>query len=82
MAAHTNFKNHIAEINDLCCIINLLTWDGRTQMPPGGAAARGSQLATVTRIAQERFTSAETGRLIARAEDDVAGDPPDSCSAG
>jgi carboxypeptidase Taq len=78
MSAYTNFQHHIAEINDLCCVINLLTWDGRTQMPPGGAAARGSQLATVTRLAQERFVSDETGRVIAAAEDEVAGDPPDS----
>jgi carboxypeptidase Taq len=64
MTAYTDFQHHIAEINDLCCVINLLTWDGRTQMPPGGATTRGSQLATVTRIAQERFTSAKTNRLI------------------
>lgn len=51
MTAYTSFHNYLAEINDLCCVINLLTWDGRTQMPPGGATTRGSQLATVTRIA-------------------------------
>jgi carboxypeptidase Taq len=78
MTAYTDFQHHIASINDLCCVINLLTWDDRTQMPPRGATMRGSQLATVTRLAQERFTSAETGRLIARAEDEVVGDPPDS----
>jgi Zn-dependent M32 family carboxypeptidase len=47
-------------------------------MPPGGATTRGNQLATVTRLAQECFTSAETGRLIARAEDAMAGDSSDS----
>ena len=78
MTAYTDFQNHIAEINDLCCVINLLTWDGRTQMPPGGATTRGNQLATVTRIAQDRFTSDETGRLIAAAEAEVAGETPDS----
>ncbi len=77
MSAYADFVNHIAEINDLCCVINLLTWDGRTQMPPGGAATRGSQLATVTRIAQERFTSDETGRLLAAAEAEVADEDSD-----
>lgn len=81
MTAYADFQRCFAEINDLCCVINLLTWDGRTQMPPGGAATRGNQLATVTRLAQERFTSDETGRLIAAAEDEVAGDPPDSYRA-
>jgi carboxypeptidase Taq len=78
MTAYTDFQNHIAEINDLCCVINLLTWDGRTQMPPGGATTRGNQLATVTRIAQARFTSDETGRLIATAEAEVASETPDA----
>lgn len=78
MTAYTDFQHHIAEINDLCCVINLLTWDGRTQMPPGGAMTRGYQLATVTRMAQERFTSDEMGRLIAAAAAEVAGDPADS----
>jgi carboxypeptidase Taq len=78
MTAYTDFQNRIAEINDLSCVINLLTWDTRTQMPAGGAATRGQQLATVTRLAQERFISYETGRLIAAAEAEVAREAPDS----
>jgi len=78
MTAYTDFQRRFAEINDLCCVINLLTWDGRTQMPPAAAATRGHQLATVTRRAQELFTSDATGRLIAAAEAEVAGDPADS----
>lgn len=82
MSAYEAFCNHFAEINDLCCVINLLTWDSRTQMPPGGAAARGQQLATVTRLAQARFVSDETGRLIDRAaaeiEAETAADAADS----
>jgi carboxypeptidase Taq len=78
MTAYTDFQTHIAEINDLCCVINLLTWDSRTQMPPGGAVTRGQQLATVTRLAQARFASDETSRLIAAAEAEVAGETPDS----
>ena len=78
MTAYSNFQHHFAEINDLCCVINLLTWDSRTQMPAGGAATRGQQLATVTRLAQARFTGDETGRLIDAAEAEVAGDAPDS----
>ncbi len=74
MSAYEAFCSHFAEINDLCCVINLLTWDSRTQMPPGGAATRGQQLATVTRLAQARFVSEETGRLIDQARAEIEAD--------
>src|SRR5512135_15356 len=64
MSAYDDLAQHLAEINDLCCVINLLTWDARTQMPAGGTETRGQQLATVTRLAQERFAGDETGRLL------------------
>jgi carboxypeptidase Taq len=78
MTAYEEFQHHFAEINDLCCVINLLTWDARTQMPAGGAGSRGDQVATVTRLAQERFVSDTTARLLDAAETEVAGDGPDS----
>lgn len=78
MAGYADFAAYVAEINDLLCTMNILTWDGRTQMPPGGAATRGEQLATLTRIAQERFTGAKMGDLIAVAEAEVAGEAGDS----
>jgi len=78
MSAYDDFQRHFAEINDLCCVINLLTWDARTQMPAGGAATRGEQLATVTRLAQERFIGDETARLLDAAQEEVSGDLPDS----
>lgn len=78
MTAYERFCQHAAEINDILCALNLLQWDARTQMPPEGAITRGRQLATLTRLAQERFTSAENGRLIERAEAELAGADPDS----
>jgi len=42
----------------------LLWWDQATKMPPGGAAGRGEQLATLGRLAHERFTSEEVGELL------------------
>jgi len=59
------FSEYMAQINDLCCVINLLTWDARTQMPEEGAETRGHQIGTVARIAQERFTSPERWRQVA-----------------
>ncbi|MGB2894481.1 MAG: hypothetical protein WBC03_16190, partial [Albidovulum sp.] len=38
----------MARINDVICAVNLLGWDARTMMPPGGIDARGHQVATLT----------------------------------
>ena len=54
MTACDQLQTLVAEINDLLNTINILNWDARTQMPPGGAETRGFQLATLARIAQER----------------------------
>ena len=78
MSAYEEFQAHIAQVNDLCCVINLLTWDARTQMPVGGSETRGLQLGTVTRIAQELFASDRTARLLDGAEAEVASRDPDS----
>ncbi len=45
----------------------VLHWDMETQMPPGGAAARGEQLSTLSKIQHEMFTSDDTGTLLADA---------------
>jgi carboxypeptidase Taq len=52
------------EINDLTSAAALLRWDQTTYMPPGGAAARARQLATLGRLAHEQFTDAGIGTLL------------------
>jgi carboxypeptidase Taq len=54
----------LAEVNDLTKASSLLLWDQRVMMPPGGAPGRAEALATVGRLAQERFVDSETGRLL------------------
>ncbi|MEZ4868005.1 MAG: carboxypeptidase M32 [Caldilineaceae bacterium] len=54
----------LAEINDLKAASDLLNWDQTTYMPPGGAAARGRQLATLQRLAHEKFTDPAIGKLL------------------
>ncbi|HNB53095.1 MAG TPA: carboxypeptidase M32, partial [Anaerolineales bacterium] len=39
-------------------------WDQTTYMPVGGAPARGRQMATLARIAHEKFVSPEVGKLL------------------
>jgi carboxypeptidase Taq len=57
-------KTRLTEINDIDSAAALLYWDQATYMPPGGAAARGRQLATLRQISHEKFTSPEIGQLL------------------
>ncbi|WP_019586663.1 carboxypeptidase M32 [Deinococcus apachensis] len=61
-------NTQLAQINDLLCVINVLNWDARTQMPPGGTETRGHQLATVSAIAQERLTAPALLTALEKAE--------------
>ncbi len=49
------FQRRSAEINDLLCVLNVLNWDARTQMPAGGSSARAQQMATISALAQEKL---------------------------
>jgi len=57
-------RTHLIEINDLKSAAALLEWDQSTYMPPGGAAARARQLATLGRLAHEKFTDPAIGKLL------------------
>ncbi len=57
-------KTRLAEIADLHATGALLGWDQETYMPDGGAAERAEQLATVEKIAHEKFTADEIGVLL------------------
>src|SRR5512144_138965 len=81
MSALDALKSRLLEIDDLNGAASLLRWDQTTYMPPGGAPARGRQLATLSRLAHEQFTAAETGRLLERAEAEVASAAYDSDAA-
>lgn len=78
MTAYEKFQEHIATLNDLLNVLNILKWDARTQMPPGGSQTRGYQLATVSRLAREHFVSDITARLLDAAEAEIAGEDPAS----
>jgi len=57
-------RRRLAEVSDLGKTMALLSWDQQVMMPPKGAELRAEQLATVGRIAHERFTAPEVGRLL------------------
>ena len=63
-AKFDELRDRLAEISDLSKTGALLGWDQQVMMPPRGAALRAEQLATIGRIAHQKFTSAEMGTLI------------------
>ena len=63
-AKFDELRERLAEISDLVKTGALLGWDQHVMMPPGGAALRAEQMATVGRIAHQKFTSSEMGKLI------------------
>mgnify|MGYP001073573178 CR=1 FL=1 len=71
----------LGQVSDLNHAAGLLGWDERTKMPPRGAAVRAEQLATLARIAHERFVSDELGRLLDAAEESLDGAAEDSFEA-
>lgn len=57
-------KRRLMEVSDLNAVSALMNWDQSTYMPPGGAAARGRQAATLGRLAHEKATDPAIGRLL------------------
>ena len=71
-------KTLLAEVADLNHVQALLGWDQQTYMPQGGNEARGNQLATIGKIAQQKFTSDEIGKLLGDLENEFEGADSDS----
>src|SRR2546428_4204941 len=63
-AAFDELRMHLAEVADLAKASEILRWDEQVMMPPRGAALCAEQLATLGRIAHDRFTAPEVGRLL------------------
>ncbi|CAN5855362.1 carboxypeptidase M32 [soil metagenome] len=63
-AKRADLFERLHEINDLTSAADLLNWDQTTYMPPGGGPARGRQLATLQRLAHEKFTDPIVGKLL------------------
>ena len=57
-------KSRLLEVDDLNSAAALLHWDQSTYMPPGGAAARARQIATLSRLAHEKLVDPAIGNLL------------------
>ena len=74
-------REKLALVSDLNHAAAVLAWDQETYMPPKGAEARAQQLATLSKLAHEFFTSDEIGELLEQLEPQVRDLPYDSFEA-
>jgi carboxypeptidase Taq len=71
----------LGEISDFNAAAAVLRWDQQTYMPPAGAEARATQLATLSKTAHARLTSDEIGALLEDLEAEAAALDYDSYKA-
>jgi carboxypeptidase Taq len=74
-------KKIIGEVADLGSAASLLGWDQQTYMPIGGGEARGQQLATIGKLAHQKSTSEEVGKLLDELKQEFTGAEPSSDDA-
>lgn len=65
-------KEQLARVSDLYHAAGVLAWDQEVNMPEEGIGPRSNQLATLSSMAHEIFTSDETGLLLEDAEVEVS----------
>ncbi len=75
-----DLKTRLQEIYDLNSASAVLSWDQATYMPPGGAAARSRQMATLSQLSQEKFTDAAVGHLLDALEKQIDALPEDDAA--
>ncbi len=79
--AFDTLTTHLREIDHLDAALELMEWDQAVLMPPEADHARAAQIATISRIRHEKFTSNHTLRLLDAAAAEISGADPDSDSA-
>ena len=81
MAATDRLRTLIGEVMDLRHAADLIEWDERVYMPPGGVTVHGEMSAALRRLAHEKFTASEVGDALDAARRAVAGEDADSTAA-
>ena len=80
-ASYRELRERLTEVHNLDRASAVLTWDERTKMPPGGAAARADQFATLVRVKHYRMAADEVGRLLSELSSYEESLPHDSTEA-
>ena len=81
MSALASLDTLIGEVMDLRHAADLIEWDERVYMPPGGVTVHGEMSAALRRLAHEKFTSGEVGDALDAARRGVASEDADSTAA-
>ena len=81
MTGVARLKTLIGDVMDLRHAADLVEWDERVCMPPGGQAVHGEMSAALRRLAHEQFTSAQVGDALEAAQRELAGRDPESTDA-
>jgi carboxypeptidase Taq len=68
MTAYQELEARFRRVGALEEAIGVLHWDSATMMPPGGAATRAEQVATLSLFAHQQLTAAEIDDLLGAAE--------------
>jgi carboxypeptidase Taq len=71
-------KQRLTEINDVRSAASVLNWDQMTYMPPGGAEARGRQVATLEKLAHQKLADPSIGRMLTELRSHAGSLPADS----
>src|SRR5256885_10454388 len=71
MTAYTDLEAWFHRLGAVEEAIAVLHWDAAAMMPPGGAAARSEQLATLRGIAHQMLAAPEIANLLTAAEGDA-----------
>lgn len=79
--ALADLRGRLQEIDDLQRAKNVLEWDQSTYMPPGGAAGRARQMATLETLAHVRSSDPELGALLDNLQDALDKLPAESDDA-
>ncbi|MCP3966269.1 MAG: carboxypeptidase M32 [Lentisphaerae bacterium] len=74
-------KALVAEAHELGRVAAVLDWDQQVNMPHAAAGARACQTSIVSRLAHEKFTSAEIGELLEECAAENSSLEPDSDDA-
>jgi carboxypeptidase Taq len=75
MTAYDRLTSRFARIATVGEAISMLSWDASVMMPPGGAAARGDQLAVLSGLVHELTTSSAVADDLAEAQQAPPADP-------
>lgn len=68
--SYADYVNRLSKLADIAYTGAVLNWDMETYMPPKSAERRSQQLATLSGLAHEHFTSEETGVLLEKLSTD------------